>query len=88
MNARILYRTINVETADTPYSRGMDYSLALGDFDFMQSFKNLRYLVTAAYMKNDILDLQLVRPLDMSTINSDTPIPKENKKTGNNLKLR
>lgn len=74
-------RTINANALST--AEGLDYSLVMGDADFFTSMNNLRLVVSAAYAINNIKDLELVRPIDLSQAFVGSSHLKDNTKTEN-----
>jgi len=56
----------------------------LGNYDLTTILSNMRYCVTAAYMQNNIVDRQLVRPIPVAPLSAGHEAS-QNKKTGEPL---
>jgi len=73
--------TANARAAEV----GLDFGIAMGDVDLAHSMRNLRHLVTAAYLNKNLENIELVRPLDMTKIYPDVPMPHGNARTNETL---
>jgi len=62
---------------------GVDFGIVVGDYQIDQILMNMRFCVTGTFMKQRIIDRQLVRPIPVILAPGQTPT--HNKKTGQTI---